>query len=188
MLSNSVYCSAWFLIFIGLNVPLASTVKTLHFSFVMSKINFDTVNKSEYQETKYSRSSLLPQRALSYNMAVYFGEQHSKIKLDVLIYLAPKVILSINLNQIKDRTPYVTENGVVLVNPVWLPCSGYCLPRSAACFYCPLSRSSYWRMWLEECISQKKCAKHSWILLAISLFSTCIWEASCSTFEDNHRF
>lgn len=69
-------------------MPLASTVKTLHFSFVMSKINFDTVNKSEYQETKYSTSSLLlPQRALSYNMAVYFGEQHSKIKLDVLIYM-----------------------------------------------------------------------------------------------------
>lgn len=116
-------------------MPLASTVKTLHFSFVMSKINFDTVNKSEYQETKYSRSSpLLPQRALSYNMAVYFGEQHSKIKLDVLIYLTRKVILSINLNQIKDRTQYVTENGAILVNPVWLPCSSYCFTQVCSLF------------------------------------------------------
>lgn len=103
-------------------------------SFVMSQINFDTVNKSENQETKYSRSSLLPQRALSYNMAVYVGEQHFKIKLDVLIYLTTKVILSINLNRIKDRTQYSVKNRVILVNPVWLRCSTYCFIQVCSLF------------------------------------------------------
>lgn len=165
-------------------------MKTLYFLFVMSQINSETVNKYEYQESKYSRSSpLLLPRTLPYMMAVYFWKRYFKIKLDVLIHQNTKVILSINHNQRYNIVcpgewwQYVEYNAGFMLSLLQT------LTRSTVFFHHPLGRYNYWKMWQEECIlASRSVLSIPWTLLVISLFSMCIWEASHSAFEHNHRF